>query len=519
MAAILQVGDVLAQRYTIEAVLGHGGMGAVYKAADFDSERHWAIKEMNDSFDDPEERQDALESFKVESAILGKLEHQNLPRITQCFNENGRQYIVMDLVEGETVEKLLDQAPQGRLTLEQVLNIAVQLTDVLNYLHTYDPPIIFRDLKPGNIMVTPKGIVKLIDFGIARFFTKGKNADTRALGTPGYAAPEQYGRGQSDARTDIYALGASLHRCLTGKSPDENMFSFEPPSKFVPSLPKALDEVILKCCCLKPDERWNSVKEFENALLSAVPVNLVAPDSIYAKVYAINLLATGSLTAPIKSGPAQIKSTPAAVYSDKFISAHVSQTTNTKASVLSAVASPANKDLGTVNDLHKLGPFPRTCIDFGAHYTSEGPQKTQITLQGEADGRLETSENWVFCRPEHVKGTDVTLDIFVDPGKMNLSGQHSAQIKLGEASMLVSFELLAKELGCLDWAMILSLTFTSWLPYWGFVADFILLIMWIFYSKELRSRILTFFIISLLLSASGWYGWQLLCQFWHWLFE
>ena len=174
MAANLQVGDVLAQRYTIEAILGRGGMGAVYKASDSDSKRCWAIKEMNDGFDDSEERQEALESFKTEFEILCDLEHPSLPRMYQSFEENGRQYIVMDLVEGKTVEELIRLSPQGRLPLEQVLDIAVQLADVLDYLHRHNPPIIFRDLKPGNIMITSTGTVKLIDFGIARFFTKGK---------------------------------------------------------------------------------------------------------------------------------------------------------------------------------------------------------------------------------------------------------------------------------------------------------------------------------------------------------
>ncbi len=503
MAANLQTGDVLAQRYTIETVLGRGGMGAVYKASDSNSKRCWAIKEMNDSFDDPEERQEALESFKTEFDILCELEHPSLPRMYQSFEENGRQYIVMDLVEGQTVAELIRQSPQGRLPLGQVLDIAVQLADVLDYLHRHKPPIIFRDLKPGNIMITPTGAVKLIDFGIARFFTNGKNADTRVLGTPGYAAPEQYGRGQSDSRTDIYALGASLHHCLTGQNPEDHMFSFRPPSELVPSLPKELDEVILKCCRLKADERWSSVKDFEQALFKAVPVNLVSPDSAYAKAFAINLLKTGSMVSESVSSEA---ATASASLSKQVPAASTSPIKSSSATQIMA-------------EIPEPGPFTSSCLDFGSHYASEGAQKTRIWLQGEVDGRLEVSEDWLSCKPESVKGADVAVEIFVDPSKIGRPGQHNAQIKLGKASMLVSFTLAEKKLGCWDWAAVLCLTLLACVPYVGFAAPIILLIMWSFYEKELRSRIFTFFVVSLVLAICSYVGFELLVSLLSWLWQ
>lgn len=501
MAANLQTGDVLAQRYTIETVLGRGGMGAVYKASDSNSKRCWAIKEMNDSFDDPEERQEALESFKTEFDILCELEHPSLPRMYQSFEENGRQYIVMDLVEGQTVEELIRQSPQGHLPLGQVLDIAVQLADVLDYLHGHKPPIIFRDLKPGNIMVTSTGVVKLIDFGIARFFTNGKNADTRVLGTPGYAAPEQYGRGQSDSRTDIYALGASLHHCLTGQNPEDHMFSFRPPSELVPSLPKELDDVILKCCRLKADERWSSVKDFEQALFKAVPVNMVSPDSAYAKAFAINLLKTGTIgTEPLASEGAS------ASLSKQVSAASTSPIKNSSATKIMA-------------EIPEAGPFASSCLDFGSHYVSEGAQKTRIWLQGEVDGRLEVSEDWLSCKPESVKGTDVAVEIFVDPSKISRPGQYNAQIKLGKASMLVSFTLAEKKLGCWDWATVLCLTLLACVPYVGFAAPIILLIMWFFYEKELRVRIFTFFVVSSVLAIGSYIGFELLISLLSWLWQ
>lgn len=522
MAANLQIGDLLAQRYTIEAVLGRGGMGAVYKASDSDSKRCWAIKEMSDSFDDPEERREALASFKSEFEILCELDHPSLPRMYQSFEENGRQYIVMDLVEGQTVQELINKAPQARLSLGQVLDLAIQLADVLDYLHNHKPPIIFRDLKPGNIMVAAAGTVKLIDFGIARFFTKGKNVDTRVLGTPGYAAPEQYGRGQSDSRTDIYALGASLHHCLTGKNPEENMFSFLPPSQLVPSLPKELDEVILKCCRLKPDERWTSVKDFEQALFKAVPVSLVSPDSVYAKAFAINLFRTGSMV----SGPVSVQADSQKLLETNLESNPLKKVAPVGASApqvaaVSIEAPPASEGqiTRTIEEKQSLSPFASPCVNFGSHYASEGAQKTRIWLQGEVDGRLETSENWLSCQPEYVKGSDVAVDIFVDPGKVNRPGQYSAQIRLDKASMLVSFILLEKKLSCWAWVSILFLTLFACLPYLGFVAPVILLLMSWIYDKELRSRIFTFFVISLILSICSWLGFELLYSLGMWLWE
>ena len=521
MAANLQVGDVLAQRYTIEAILGRGGMGAVYKASDSDSKRCWAIKEMNDGFDDSEERQEALDSFKTEFEILCDLEHPSLPRMYQSFEENGRQYIVMDLVEGKTVEELIRSSPQGRLPLGQVLDIAVQLADVLDYLHKHNPPIIFRDLKPGNIMVTSAGTVKLIDFGIARFFTKGKNVDTRVLGTPGYAAPEQYGRGQSDPRTDIYALGASLHHCLTGKNPEDKMFSFQAPSELVPSLPKELDEVILKCCRLKPEERWNSVKDFEQALFKAVPASLVSPDSAYAKAFAINLFRTGSITSEPISSKFDSSKTSSPNF-EKKSSELVVRTTTSATKQVPTPATPQAKVSSVTKVIEEklpTDPFASSYLDFGSHYISEGAQKTKIWLQGEVDGHLAVSEDWLSCKPEYVKGSNVAVEIFVDPSKVGRPGQYSAQVRLGKASMLVSFTLSEKKLGCLDWATILCLTLLACVPYLGFVAPIILLVMCFLYEKELRPRILTFFVISLVISAVSMYSFELLCQFISWLWQ
>lgn len=232
-------------------------MGAVYLARDLRIPCHWAVKEMADASGDP--ANDAL--FKSEAALLGTLKHPNLPRITDFFSENGKQYLVMDYVEGPTLEQVMRDR---RLDVGETLDIARQLTDVLQYLHGLEPPLIFRDLKPANIILTPAGTVKLIDFGIARHFQPDQSKDTRALGTPGYAAPEQYGHGQSDVRTDLYALGATLHHILSDKDPAEAPFQFGP----IQGIPAGLEALVLKAVSLEPAARFQSAAEFKSALLA-----------------------------------------------------------------------------------------------------------------------------------------------------------------------------------------------------------------------------------------------------------
>ncbi len=230
-------------------------MGAVYLARDLRIPCHWAVKEMANASGDP--ANEAL--FRSEAELLGTLKHPNLPRITDFFSENGKQYLVMDYVEGPTLEQVMRDR---RLDVGETLDIAKQLSEVLEYLHALNPPLIFRDLKPANIILTPGGTVKLIDFGIARHFRPDQGKDTRALGTPGYAAPEQYGHGQSDVRTDLYALGATLHHILSGLDPAEKPFQFGP----IPGLTPGLEALVLKAVALEPAGRFQSAREFRQAL-------------------------------------------------------------------------------------------------------------------------------------------------------------------------------------------------------------------------------------------------------------
>ncbi len=229
---LLAPSHLLKQRYRIVQQVGKGGFGAVYKATDTQfGNRLVAIKEMSQGSQgslSPQELAEATQSFKREAMLLAGLTHPNLPRIYEQFPDMGRWYLVMDYIEGETLEDRLGRLPGNRLPVEMALDIANQLCVVLDYLHMRQPPIIFRDLKPANVMLAAHGHVYLIDFGIARHFKPGQAKDTAALGSTGYAAPEQYGKAQTTPRADIYALGATLHQLLSGHDPSDTPFQFAP---------------------------------------------------------------------------------------------------------------------------------------------------------------------------------------------------------------------------------------------------------------------------------------------------
>jgi serine/threonine protein kinase len=216
-------------RYFIMSKVGAGGFGSVYKARDIQSgDRLVAIKEVSLLGLHPQAMIEATTSFQREVSVLSQLDHPNLPHLYEYIQTPGHWYLVMDFIAGETLEEYQSKAPNGRLLLSEALDIGMQLCLVLDYLHSQQPPIVFRDLKPANIMRTPTGQLYLIDFGIARYFKPGQAKDTVALGSHGYAAPEQYGKAQTTPRADIYSLGAVLHQLLTARDPSEAPFRFQP---------------------------------------------------------------------------------------------------------------------------------------------------------------------------------------------------------------------------------------------------------------------------------------------------
>ncbi|MBV9712936.1 MAG: serine/threonine protein kinase, partial [Ktedonobacteraceae bacterium] len=242
-----------------------GGMGAVYKATDIElGNRLVAVKEMSQRGLNEQERVQAIGGFKREALMLAALQHAHLPRIYDHFFENGHWYLVMDFIAGETLGAYLQRMPGRRIPLGEVLDYGIQLCTVLDYLHTRQPPIIFRDLKPTNIMRSAEGQLYLIDFGIARHFKPGQEKDTAAFGSPGYAAPEQYGQTQTTPRTDIYNLGAILHQMLTGKDPALTPFFFGPlPSELETT---GIQPLLVNMLALQMQQRPFSIAVVKQAL-------------------------------------------------------------------------------------------------------------------------------------------------------------------------------------------------------------------------------------------------------------
>jgi serine/threonine-protein kinase len=259
---------VLSGRYVILRRVGKGGMGAVYQAADNRiAGKTWAVKEMSDAaITNPLEKQQAQDAFRQEAQLLSLLEHSNLPKVVDHFSEKGKQYLVMDFIQGETLEERMEQGQGESLSQEKVLAWGSQLCDVLDYLHSQNPPLIFRDLKPANVMVTSDDVVKLIDFGIARVFKVGKSTDTSYFGTAGYAPKEQFGKGQTDARSDVYALGATLHHLLTGADPADEPFHFEDIRQLNDRVSVEVADAVMKAVQYEPADRWQSVAEMKAAL-------------------------------------------------------------------------------------------------------------------------------------------------------------------------------------------------------------------------------------------------------------
>ncbi len=262
---------LLLERYRILAQLGTGGFGAVYKAMDtFQADIIIAIKQINLQGLKPQEIIEATDAFHREVRLLSGLKHPNLPTIHDSFTDPQHWYIVMDFIEGKTLEDYLKQclsvSQQPGLPFIEVLALGLQLCTVLDYLHTRHPPIIFRDLKPSNIMRSPAGQLYLIDFGIARHYIPGKPKDTIPFGSPGYAAPEQYGKAQTTPRADIYSLGALLHQLLSGDDPAESPFHFAPLRLYgSPELTK-LEELIQQMVQVDASKRPATISEVKEQL-------------------------------------------------------------------------------------------------------------------------------------------------------------------------------------------------------------------------------------------------------------
>lgn len=259
--------QIVQERYFIIEKVAQGGMGAVYKARDDRlGGKIVALKEMSEAGIAVQDRNDILEAFNREAELLARLNHPNLVRVTDRFQEGLYHYMVMEFIEGRTFAQLIEGTKKP-FTEDRVVLWAEQLCDALHYLHNQEPVIIYRDLKPGNIMVIEEtDQIKLIDFGIARFYKQGKSKDTIAFGTEGYAPPEQYGSGQTDARADIYALGVTLHELLTLQDPGQHIMGLRNVRTINPRINPVLANAIEKAVQQDRRNRHLTITEMWEAM-------------------------------------------------------------------------------------------------------------------------------------------------------------------------------------------------------------------------------------------------------------
>jgi len=268
---------MIAGRYRVIETLGRGSYGTVFLVVE-DKRPHmrWALKEMSEAMIPEEDREHALKLFRREAEILARLSHPGLPSIREFFSVNDRHYLAMEYVDGENLE-VVRELENGIFEYKEVVDWAIQLALIIDYLHRQNPePVIFRDLKPSNIMLTyPDRRIMLIDFGIARYFNPGKLKDTQFLGTQGFSPPEQYGRGQSDQRSDIFSYGATLYYLLTNQDMQKCSFQYRKIVDIRNDVPLSFDGMIMKCLALNPGERFQTMTEIVELL------NDLDPDTFY----------------------------------------------------------------------------------------------------------------------------------------------------------------------------------------------------------------------------------------------
>lgn len=260
---MLEIGSTLGGMYSVLADVARGGTSHVYLVLNSRAGKQWAAKEVAKK--KSEEDGMIRGGLITDAEILMKLRHPNIPSIVDVIETDEFYYILMDYIEGITLKDVMIR--DGKQTQENVVKWGMQLCDVFSYLHGQEPKIIYRDTKPANIMLRPSGDVVLIDFGAAREYKTGKVEDTSALGSRGYAAPEQYGgMGQTDERTDIYNLGATLYHLVTGHNPTQYPYNMYPIRHWDRQLSSGLEKIILKCTRSNPDERYQSAAELKHDL-------------------------------------------------------------------------------------------------------------------------------------------------------------------------------------------------------------------------------------------------------------
>jgi serine/threonine protein kinase len=284
MSQTLPVGGILRDRYEIIDLVGQGGMGAVYKADDLRLRgRICAVKEiLPELISAPGMEDQAHDQFYREASILSRLDHPNLPKVSDFFNQDGREYLVMDFIPGQDLRQLVEEARRrdGFLPEESVLAWTGQLCDALTYLHTQDPPVLHRDIKPSNIKLTPRGVVKLVDFGLVKLLKPDESRTVTVVqgrGTVAYTPLEQYGgdTGHTDVRSDIYSVGATMYHLLTGQPPADAKQRFLKPGSLIPPrdinprVSVRTERVILTAIAQHPDDRPATADALRGLLFDA----------------------------------------------------------------------------------------------------------------------------------------------------------------------------------------------------------------------------------------------------------
>jgi eukaryotic-like serine/threonine-protein kinase len=284
MSQTLPVGGILRDRYEIIDLVGQGGMGAVYKADDLRLRgRICAVKEiLPELISAPGMEDQAHDQFYREASILSRLDHPNLPKVSDFFNQDGREYLVMDFIPGQDLRQLVEEARRrdSFLPEESVLAWAGQLCDALTYLHTQDPPVLHRDIKPSNIKLTPRGVVKLVDFGLVKLLKPDESRTVTVVqgrGTVAYTPLEQYGgdTGHTDVRSDIYSVGATIYHLLTGQPPADAKQRFLKPGSLIPPrdinprVSVRTERVILAAIAQHPDDRPATADALRGLLFDA----------------------------------------------------------------------------------------------------------------------------------------------------------------------------------------------------------------------------------------------------------
>lgn len=264
--------------YRILGLVGRGGMGAVYRVMRLADHTVWALKEMRPTEDmRPVDDADQRRLFLQEAELLRTLSHPNLPAVSEIFVQDARPSIVMEFVAGQTLDERIRIA-NAALAAPQVMSVCIQVARVLHYMHTRTPPIIYRDVKPSNIMLRADRVIKLIDFGVARTYKRRQTKDTVAMGSAGYAPPEQYGKGQTDPRSDVYGLGATLLHLLTNITPvplhQPTVGSIRRLNVTVSS---DLEQVIIKAMEHDPDKRFQTANDMADALIACLGEPYVDP--------------------------------------------------------------------------------------------------------------------------------------------------------------------------------------------------------------------------------------------------